>query len=211
MATTTNYAWTTPDDSSLVKDGASAIRALGTAIDTSMNTALGTKKAGMVLLNTTSFSAVSSQSISDVFSTTYDNYHLIMNFTSSADVLTTWRLRVSGADNSTSNYNSHMSQSSSTANTYAGAGSASATSWFLTSSLGTTSVKGMNINLLNPFATANTLFNGTYSYSGTGGAAAYNGGHIFGGFAATTSFTGFSLIPASGTITGTISVYGVNK
>jgi len=56
MATTTNYSWTTPDDTALVKDGASAIRALGTAIDTSMNTALGTKKAGMVLLNTTSFS-----------------------------------------------------------------------------------------------------------------------------------------------------------
>jgi len=34
MATTTNYSWTTPDDSALVKDGASAIRSLGTAIDT---------------------------------------------------------------------------------------------------------------------------------------------------------------------------------
>jgi hypothetical protein len=34
MATTTNYSWSTPDDSALVKDGASAIRSLGTAIDT---------------------------------------------------------------------------------------------------------------------------------------------------------------------------------
>ena len=34
MATTTNYNWTTPDDTDLVKDGASAIRTLGTAIDT---------------------------------------------------------------------------------------------------------------------------------------------------------------------------------
>ena len=34
MATTTNYGWTTPDDTALVKDGASAIRTLGTAIDT---------------------------------------------------------------------------------------------------------------------------------------------------------------------------------
>jgi len=34
MATTTNYSWTTPDDTGLVKDGASAIRSLGTAIDT---------------------------------------------------------------------------------------------------------------------------------------------------------------------------------
>jgi hypothetical protein len=34
MATTTNYSWTTPDDTDLVKDGASAIRTLGSSIDT---------------------------------------------------------------------------------------------------------------------------------------------------------------------------------
>jgi hypothetical protein len=34
MATTTNYSWATPDDTALVKDGASAIRSLGTSIDT---------------------------------------------------------------------------------------------------------------------------------------------------------------------------------
>ena len=36
MATTTNYSWSTPDDTALVKDGASAIRSLGTAIDTTV-------------------------------------------------------------------------------------------------------------------------------------------------------------------------------
>jgi hypothetical protein len=36
MATTTNFGWTTPDDTSLVKDGASAIRTLGSSIDTSL-------------------------------------------------------------------------------------------------------------------------------------------------------------------------------
>ena len=36
MATTTNYGWTTPDDTALVKDGAAAIRTLGTAIDTTV-------------------------------------------------------------------------------------------------------------------------------------------------------------------------------
>jgi hypothetical protein len=34
MATTTNYGWDTPDDTDLVKDGASAIRTLGSSIDT---------------------------------------------------------------------------------------------------------------------------------------------------------------------------------
>lgn len=36
MATTTNYGWTTPDNTDLVKDGALAIRTLGSAIDTTL-------------------------------------------------------------------------------------------------------------------------------------------------------------------------------
>jgi len=35
MATTTNFGWTTPNNTDLVKDGASAIRTLGNGIDTS--------------------------------------------------------------------------------------------------------------------------------------------------------------------------------
>ncbi|HEY7821859.1 MAG TPA: hypothetical protein VIG24_03440 [Acidimicrobiia bacterium] len=33
MATTSNFGWTTPDDTDLVRDGAAAIRTLGNAID----------------------------------------------------------------------------------------------------------------------------------------------------------------------------------
>jgi hypothetical protein len=36
MASTTNFNWTTPDNTSLLKDGASAIRTLGSSIDTTM-------------------------------------------------------------------------------------------------------------------------------------------------------------------------------
>jgi hypothetical protein len=36
MANTTNFGWETPDDTDLVKDGAAAIRTLGSSIDTSM-------------------------------------------------------------------------------------------------------------------------------------------------------------------------------
>jgi hypothetical protein len=34
MAVTTNYSWVTPDDTALVKDGAAAIRTLGSSVDT---------------------------------------------------------------------------------------------------------------------------------------------------------------------------------
>ena len=36
MATTTRHGWATPDDSDRVADGASAIRSLGSAIDSAM-------------------------------------------------------------------------------------------------------------------------------------------------------------------------------
>lgn len=36
MASTTNYSWTTPDDTALVKDGAAAIRSLGSAVDSTV-------------------------------------------------------------------------------------------------------------------------------------------------------------------------------
>ena len=36
MANTTNFGWETPDDTDLVKDGAAAIRTLGSAIDASL-------------------------------------------------------------------------------------------------------------------------------------------------------------------------------
>lgn len=38
MATTTNYGWTTPDNTDLVKDGAAAIRSLGSSIDSTLKT-----------------------------------------------------------------------------------------------------------------------------------------------------------------------------
>lgn len=41
MATTTNFAWDTPDDTDLVKDGALSMRTLGQDIDTSMADLLG--------------------------------------------------------------------------------------------------------------------------------------------------------------------------
>ena len=40
METTTNNGWETPDDTDLVKDGALAMRTLGSAIDTSVGTGL---------------------------------------------------------------------------------------------------------------------------------------------------------------------------
>jgi hypothetical protein len=54
MATTTNYGWTTPDNTALVKDGASAIRTLGTSVDTTVKALNPGTTAGDVDYYTTS-------------------------------------------------------------------------------------------------------------------------------------------------------------
>jgi hypothetical protein len=215
MATTTpNYGWTVPTSTDLVKDGATAIETLGDAIDASMNTALGTKKAGMVLLNTTSFSAVASQSINDVFSSTYKNYRIIIasNTTNANAQLVQMRMRVSGADNSSSNYYwAGVSTASSSATpSVNGLGSNGlVTSWDTSVSNPTGVGEAVNvIDLLNPFATQRTAFTSKQVYQD-------NNPYVYdrsisGQMSVTTSYTGFTLIGASGNITGSVSVYGYN-
>jgi len=208
MATTTpNYGWTVPTSTDLVKDGATAIETLGDAIDASMNTALGTKKAGMVLLNTTSFSAVASQSVNDVFSATYKNYLIQFNMsgsTTNTDVAL--RLRVSGADNSTSNYTRSGLFQSSTSIT--GQRLTGQTSWDGIAEVATGVQSASQTTIFNPFATEYTS------------ALQHNGAVVNGnitmslrtyGINLTTSFTGFSIIAGSGTLTGSLSVYGFNN
>ena len=210
MATTTNYGWTTPDDSSLVKDGAAAIRTLGSSIDTSLNTALGTRKAGMVLLNTTSFSGVTSVSLpAGTFTTTYNRYLIKGNLScSNATVDINGRLRTAGTDNSGTIYNYQYLSSSGV-----GVGAGRATSQNLLGGMGGyyptagRDNSDINIEIRKPAQTDYTL--GYYQYptvtEGNIGQILY----LF-GTTGTTSFDSLSLIASAGTITGSISCYAYN-
>jgi hypothetical protein len=204
MATTTpNYGWTVPTSTDLVKDGATAIETLGDAIDASMNTALGTKKAMGVLLSTMSFSGVSSQSIpNNTFTATYPNYRIIINIVGSAGVPDIrMRLRASGTDESGNIYRMGRYYIGVTSALTAGSENATtATSFFI----GQTSTDYGYIitELSNPQLARRTnglSFNAASSLSLVGL-----------GVANTTVYDAVTIFPDSGTITGTISTYGVN-
>lgn len=201
--TTTNYAWTIPQSTDLVKDGATAIATLGSAIDTSMNTALGTKKSGLVLLNTTSFTAQSSVSVSDVFSTTYDNYRLIFTGASTTTDNIGLRLRVSGTDANT-NYNyQRLSGDAATA----GAARSTAQAQFLFN-LDDVYASASSIEIFRPFIAAATICR-VVSAFGESASAIYD---YVGLHTTATSYTGFTFFKiTSGDMTGTVSVYGYNK
>ena len=202
MATTTpNYGWTVPTSTDLVKDGATAIETLGDAIDASMNTALGTKKAGMVLLNTTSFSAVAAQNFSNVLSSTYTNYRvLISNLTNSVDTGVRLRFRENVTDKATNYLTSSLRIVSN--NTVAGAYAAAATeiNMFAVGSTATFRV----LEISRPSATTGLVY--------LQGLDIPNGeqGQMFSVNSSMSNFTGFSIFPASGNVSGTVSIYGYN-
>ena len=159
---------------------------------------------------TVSFSAASSVSLNDVFSSIYTNYRIAINLTSAAASQVLMRLRVSNADNTTSNYTAALYYLRSNISQANGAGfTGPANSWALATDANSISYESV-IELYEPFETQVTKGNQSGFYSGYSPRQDYGispGGLVFDG---TTSFTGFTLLSNS-TITGTVSVYGYNK
>lgn len=165
----------------------------------------GAGKTGLVLLNTTNFTAQSTVSINSVFSATYTDYLIEIEAVQTISSAFTLRLRASGTDNSNSTYNtSGIIYFSDNATSLLGA--ENATSYSLTG--GNTLSGNYQVEVFNPFATKVTQFitNGVTS----AGSAGFEARSIrsVNVFEATTSFDGFSIFTASGNITGTIKVYG---
>jgi len=166
--------------------------------------AVGSGTGSASALGTVTFTTVSSVSLNDVFSSTYENYAILLNITSAtiADAIL-MRLRVSGSDNSSSNYYwSLIYQNFSGATSPLGANSNGLTTSFRVGY--SSSTTRAFIQLLSPFATSQTSFNSDAGNHNND--FALNGGNT----SVTTSYTGFTIIPASGTLTGTLSVYGYN-
>ena len=210
--TTTNYGFDIPQSTDLVKDGATAIATLGQDIDTAMNTALGTKKAGMVLLNTTSFSGVSSVSLpANTFTSAYKNYKFVFNCVGSTFDFIRLRMRASGTDNSSNNYKWTLltSQFNQVNANWAGTGNTTLQSSIIFTYMYNgfpTYQEGM---IYNPQATEYTSLNALGNYVQDATTGGYSN-QVNGALTVTTSYDSFSLIPASGTMTGSISIYGVN-
>jgi hypothetical protein len=205
MGNTANNNWPYPESTDLVKDGATAIENLADAIDTTLGV-YAPSTSGLELINTTAFSAVASQSINDVFSTTYDHYKILMTVVSSAaESNLNLRFRVSGTDNSSSVYSTQRLVALST--TLTGFSQDNQTSAIF-------QIHNLNENVIeatifNPFLTARTYYNTTGRYAT--GSDAPSKVDFAGVHKSSTSFTGFSLLPVSGNMTGTISVFGYLK
>lgn len=161
--------------------------------------------AGLTLISATACSAVSSQAIT-AFSSTYDNYRIIISGSSTADNAVFIKLRSGSTDSSTGYYyflnrwfSSNASQQVPVAN---------GTSGFEV----TQTYNGCwaTVDLIQPFTTNRTGIGSTGSNFDTSAVRAvslFNAGM----HNATTSYDGINCIWSAGAFTGTIFVYGYKK
>lgn len=149
------------------------------------------------------FTSCATLLLNGVFTSAYRNYRIIFEGTNTTTVAVAMRLSTGGTPNTTSNYNHERVVFNGTAVAAARVSSATSFTEFF-NNVNSTQGDNNSIDIFNPQVTANTGFN-TLGYStAVGGYLQIIGGH----FAATTSFDGIQLIPASGASSGTISVYG---
>ena len=205
MGNTPNNNFPYPEATGLVKDGWEDIKDLATSIDTKLGVY---GAAGLVKINTTTFSAVSSQSINDVFSATYKNYKILIDTDASdADTALNMRMRVSGSDNSSSNYRwSTGYVAMSGAANIAGQNGAGLGTSFRVMAIANAGRNVASLDFFNPFTAEETQYVGNYQQISTLNYSQFVGGNT----SVTTSYTGFTLIPAAGTITGSVTVMGYN-
>lgn len=207
MATTTNYSWTTPDNTAYVKDGASAIRTLGSSVDTTLYTALGGAYPGLRLVKSQTIgSGVSSVSVTGAFSSTYENYFItVTGLTASVGGgVCVFSFEDSGGTAlTTGNYNSTSYIVMGTGSSVLAASSANGGS-LECGSLQATYLNSFGFNVYAPNTTGYkrvTYISGDLNYHRAGSGYCNNA----------TQFTRFRLFNGSGgTFTGgTIRVYGM--
>lgn len=156
---------------------------------------------GLTLIKTQTIgTTVSSVTVSDAFSTTYENYKItISGGVGSTDASIGLQM---GA--TTSGYYASLS-----AVTYSSAAALTrsdnnAAKWTRAGGVNTGAIS-MNLDIFNPFTAHNTLMFGNKVDTGTGGASGAMNGFLNN----TTSYTAFTISPDAGTLTGgTIRVYG---
>jgi hypothetical protein len=200
MATTPIYGFETPDDTDLVKDGALAIRTALDDVDTTLGTALNSNDyAGLVLVKKQTIgSGVSSVTVTDAFSATYENYKIIISGgNGSTEENGFFKL---GA--STTNYYGSLVYTTPSSNTVLGASDNNAVQFGYAWKATSTGLAAQ-IELNAPFLAEPTIISGVWA--GLSANGRYTGYH-----SPATSYTSFIVNLGGGaTMTGgTIYVYG---
>jgi hypothetical protein len=158
---------------------------------------------GLVHVATESFSAVSSVSLNGVFTSAYENYKIIAEFSgSTSGANTNLRYRAAGSDESAALY--YYQRVTFAGTTVSAERVSTATNIFLTTTDGTNETHLTDFVISNPFAATTTRSNMQSSARTT----VVTARQVSSWLNTTTQYDGFSFIHSTGTMTGTIRVYG---
>lgn len=204
MPTTTKMGIVYPSSTDLVKDGATAMGTISTTVDA---------KTGLVLLNTTSFSGVTSQSVNDVFSSSFQTYRLIISITTAAaDSSLRLRLRVSGSDASGTDWQWGYYGFDINANTVLSGRGFNDTSYLVgdLDSGNNFHAYHYTLDIDRPNETQyTTIQSNSLYYQTTGNFTAIT---VQGRHSVATAYTGFTIVgTGTNAMTGNVVTYGYNK
>lgn len=222
-----DFAWVTQDDANAIQNtivdakgdlitatGADTPARLGVGTNGQFLTADSAEATGLkwttlsggdvIRITSQTFSGVSSVNVNDCFSSTYDNYWITINgATSSTASFVFMRLRVSGADDTGTNYDRQLIEAygtslSSSRGVYS--------SFEAVSRLNTSDINYGNIRIFGPNRAAVT----NVTVHDNAGATGANAGIFVASYShrLATAYTGFTIYPNTGTFSGTVRVYG---
>lgn len=183
-----------------------AINPLGQALMLPTSIAVGSGTSSLSALGKVTFTGASSVSLNGCFTATFDNYDIILDISaSSASSGGGIRLRAGGTDDASANYvflQAFAAGSTMTVGTGSGQ-----TQWGFAAAAGTEHMS--KITICAPFiarATKAQVATDTWTTT-TPNAQTRSTLRM----TLTNSYDGFSVIPSTGTITGTLRVYGWNN
>jgi len=205
MATTTpNYGWDVPTSTDYVKDGATAIETLGDDIDASLFSITGGKNVGMVHLNTTSFTTQAAVTISNVFTSSYDNYRVVFSGSSTSNQDALFQMTVGGTAATTAYYFGQVGTLNGASVSNGGGQNVTAFNFPYIS----TNTTDTEASLMSPFLTRHTKIFGDWMYNLPSDVIYRRmGGYL----ANSTSYDGFKLSVSTGTMTGNLRIYGLRN
>lgn len=187
------YAYLESDDKTYVYDGSSWKQVGGSGL--------------VVVKAETSFSASSSVTADNIFTSDYTNYMMTITATTSTTATVRLRYRTSGSSNSTSNYNFTSLRVQSTG---VFGGLSSSQDRIDLHEGGQTNPYSSSLMIYSPQTATRTQLT-TASWNNNGSATAYQTHFSAGNFAADTQFDGIEIYPSAGNMTGSYTIYGLAK
>lgn len=154
---------------------------------------------GLTVITSQTLTGASSISVNSCFTSTYENYRLVMYVTGTVNNWTSFRFRAAGSDAATNYTNQRLRATGASA---AATGTTAATEVYIGEHDTAQSVYVYDI-LTPQLARQSTIIGSNMRSSSVSDLI-----FIAGANTASTQFDGFSIIPASGTLTGVLRVYG---